>query len=407
MLKLTVILLLSERHLQTTNANVERARSALDVSASRLRETEMKLHQSVLAAAAALAVSFQRLPQKLNPIIQPLMASTRRERDEALQSEAAKAIAKLVKRAMSREKSPSGKICSNIFLMACSCPETTPIATESGEMKKTSATTEGVGVQTTKTTKTLSGKKLDENATAAAADVNINAEIPETAIAARGGAKALREFCREFGDEVFTELPALMTPINESLDLVKNEQEKQNLEASVRQTISNSCRCVSVVAGTCTQSAFDAHLRPLLKKIFAAASSLKCHSVKTTASNALAAMTTAHPDETLPEILALLAPALEGGDLEQHASPTARLGAAFVALSVTESVPDSVIAPYCVLLLVPLMSRMSDSNVEVRTAATKAFAALVPLLPLARGSVAPEKLSKEQKKRSLDDGAFL
>ena len=62
MLKLTVILLLSiERHLQTTNANVERARSALDVSASRLRETEMKLHQSVLAAAAALAVSFQRL----------------------------------------------------------------------------------------------------------------------------------------------------------------------------------------------------------------------------------------------------------------------------------------------------------------------------------------------------------
>ena len=52
MLKLTVILLLSERHLQTTNANVERARSALDVSASRLREAEMKLHQSVLAAAA-------------------------------------------------------------------------------------------------------------------------------------------------------------------------------------------------------------------------------------------------------------------------------------------------------------------------------------------------------------------
>ena len=60
-----------------------------------------------------------------------------------------------------------------------------------------------------------------------------------------------------------------------------------------------------------------------------------------------------------------------------------------MALSVTESVPDSIIAPYCVLLLVPLMSRMSDSNVEVRTAATKAFAALVPLLPLARGSAPP------------------
>ena len=33
-------------------------------------------------AAAAVAVAFQQLPAKLNPIIQPLMAATRRERDE-------------------------------------------------------------------------------------------------------------------------------------------------------------------------------------------------------------------------------------------------------------------------------------------------------------------------------------
>ena len=98
---------------------------------------------------------------------------------------------------MSREKSPSGKICSNIFV-ACSCPETTPVATESGEMKKTSATTEGGVVRTRRKRRKLRAEKMDENATAAAADVNVNAEIPETAIAARGSAKALREFCREF-----------------------------------------------------------------------------------------------------------------------------------------------------------------------------------------------------------------
>jgi TATA-binding protein-associated factor len=390
---------------------VERARSALDVSALRLRETEAKLHQSVLAAAAAVAVAFQQLPAKLNPIIQPLMAATRRERDEELQSEAAKAIAKLVKRAMSREKSPSGKICSNIFTMACSCPETTPVATESGEKKQEvvahAQTTTTTG-KSTKTNVSSGGAKKMDDATAAAADV-VDTDVPETVIAARGGAKALREFCQEFGDGVFTKLPTLMTPINDSLALVNanNANAGGQLEATARQTISNSCRVVSIVAEACTQTAFEVHLRPLTSKIFAAASSLKCHSVKTTASNALAAMTTAHPDDTLPEILALLAPALEGGDLEQHASPTARLGAAFVALSVTESVPDSIIAPYCVLLLVPLMSRMSDSNVEVRSAATKAFAALVPLLPLARGAAPPAKLSAAQKKRSGDDGAFL
>ena len=131
----------------------------------------------MLAAAAAVAVAFQQLPAKLNPIIQPLMAATRRERDEELQSEAARAIAKLVKRAMSREKSPSGKICSNIFTMACSCPETTPTVTESGEKK--------VVVQTSKattTTKMSSSSKKSasiDDATAAAADV-IDTEIPET-----------------------------------------------------------------------------------------------------------------------------------------------------------------------------------------------------------------------------------
>ena len=137
-------------------------------------------------------VAFQQLPAKLNPIIQPLMAATRRERDEELQSEAARAIAKLVKRAMSREKSPSGKICSNIFTMACSCPETTPTVTESGEKK--------VVVQTSKATMTTkasssSKKSASIDDATAAADV-IDTEIPETAIAARGGAKALREFCR-------------------------------------------------------------------------------------------------------------------------------------------------------------------------------------------------------------------
>jgi len=325
----------------------------LDVSALRLRETEAKLHQSVLAAAAAVAVAFQQLPAKLNPIIQPLMAATRRERDEELQSEAAKAIAKLVKRAMSREKSPSGKICSNIFTMACSCPETTPVATESGEKKQevvALAQTTTTGKSTKTNAASSSAKKVDD-ATAAAADV-VDTDVPETVIAARGGAKALREFCQEFGDEVFTKLPTLMTPINDSLALVNanNANAGGQLEATARQTISNSCRVVSIVSEACTQTAFELHLRPLTSKIFAAASSLKCHSVKTTASNALAAMTTAHPDDTLPEILALLAPALEGGDLEQHTSSTARLGAAFVALSVTESVPDSIIAPYLSLI---------------------------------------------------------
>lgn len=375
----------------------------MDASASRLREAESKLHQSVLAAAAAAAVAFQELPEKLNPIIQPLMAATRRERDEDLQSEAAMAIARLVKRAMAREKSPSAKICSNIFIMACSCPETTPVATESGKTEIGVEEQKTATITTAVVKKSIAKKGVANDEIAAAADAVEN-EIPECTIAARGGAMALNEFCKEFKDDVFTQLPTLLTPIVDSLaDVSEN---KVKLDVEKRQAISNTCRVVSIVAEACTKKAFEQNVHPLTPKIFAAAT-LPCDSVKKTASRALAAMTTAHPDDTLPEILALLAPALEGGDLEKQSTAEARRGAAFVALALTESVPDAVVAPYCVLLLVPLMSRMSDSNDEVRTAATKAFAALVPLLPLARGSNAPEKLSEAQRKRSESDGQFL
>jgi len=55
------------------------------------------------------------------------------------------------------------------------------------------------------------------------------------------------------------------------------------------------------------------------------------------------------------------------------------------------------LAPYCVLLLVPLMGRMSDPVPEVRDLATRSFAALVPLLPLARGAASPAGLSAAQR----------
>ena len=58
-------------------------------------------------------------------------------------------------------------------------------------------------------------------------------------------------------------------------------------------------------------------------------------------------------------------------------------------------------------MLVPLMGRMSDPVPVVREMATKSFASLVPLLPLARGRAPPPELSAEQVKRSENDGAFL
>ena len=98
---------------------VETSRSSLHASAQRLRDTEAKLHGSVLAAAAGAAIGFGALPPKLNPFIQPLMSSVRRERDENLQVKAAASIAEMMNLCTSRKPSPNDKLLKNVTAMVC------------------------------------------------------------------------------------------------------------------------------------------------------------------------------------------------------------------------------------------------------------------------------------------------
>jgi TATA-binding protein-associated factor len=123
------------------------------------------------------------------------------------------------------------------------------------------------------------------------------------------------------------------------------------------------------------------------------------------ASAALAALAAADPDSVVPRLLTLVIPALENaGEADDAAG--ARRGAAAVAFELVRSLGPS-LAPFCVLLLVPLMGRMSDPVDRTREMATKSFAALVPLLPLARGRAPPATLTETQRQRSESDGAFL
>ena len=65
-------------------------------------------------AAAGAAVAFGALPPKLNPFIQPLMGSVRRETDAPLQARAARSLASLIKLCVGRAPSPVHKIAGNV-----------------------------------------------------------------------------------------------------------------------------------------------------------------------------------------------------------------------------------------------------------------------------------------------------
>lgn len=64
------------------------------------------------------------------------------------------------------------------------------------------------------------------------------------------------------------------------------------------------------------------------------------------------------------------------------------------------------LVPYAPLLVVPLLRCMSDCDHSVRESVTHSFAALVPLLPLARGISPPVGLT-DRLSRSKEDAQFL
>lgn len=98
----------------------ESTASALVDRLSAIRTAEDQFSVSVSGCIATAVVKSEQIPQKLNAIIQPLIAGTRREKDPFLHRMACNAIAKLVWIARDRSPSPSSKIIKNLCLFACS-----------------------------------------------------------------------------------------------------------------------------------------------------------------------------------------------------------------------------------------------------------------------------------------------
>lgn len=91
--------------------------------------------------------------------------------------------------------------------------------------------------------------------------------------------------------------------------------------------------------------------------------------------------------------------------LSDSTSAHARQGAGMLVHLLVQGLGVELV-PYAPLLVVPLLRCMADSNHAVRQTVTHSFAALVPLLPLARGLPSPTGLS-ETLLRNTEDTEFL
>jgi len=247
-------------------------------------------------------------------------------------------------------------------------------------------------------------------ATAAAADAAADAGLSDAAVARRGAEHALRSCASRAKGKFASHAPELWgvlsapllacaPPSSGAWGGITADDEATNT------ALSESLRVLAVVVDALPTdgSALSADVITTLLHPVAACARHTSRRVRSLAAAALARIAAANPERCLPAVAAAVVELL-GHDA---ACVPARSGGAAAASALVLAVDGARLAPVGVLILVPLMSCMAHGHAAVRTASASAFAALVPLLPLARGAPPPTGLPDALAQRAQQDGHVL
>ncbi|OMO61314.1 SNF2-related protein [Corchorus olitorius] len=368
--------------------DIESAKQRLITTSGYLKCIQSNLHVAVSSLVAAAAVWMSELPARLNPIILPLMASIKREQEEMLQQKAAEALAELIYHCIARKPSPNDKLIKNICSLTCVDPSETPQAAVISSMETIDdqdflSFGSNIGKQKSKVPMLAGG------------------EDRSGFIGRRGAELALRHLCEKFGPTLFEKLPKLWDCITEVL-IPGSPAEQQIVQAleSIKdpQILINNIQVVRSIAPV-----LDETLKPKLLILLPCIFKCVSHShvaVRLAASRCITTMAKSMTVDVMQAVIENAIPML--GDVT---SVHARQGAGMLISLLVQGLGVELV-PYSPLLVVPLLRCMSDCDHSVRQSVTRSFAAMVPLLPLARGLPPPVVLS-EGLSRNAEDAQFL
>ncbi|GLT87547.1 hypothetical protein SLE2022_056260 [Rubroshorea leprosula] len=372
--------------------DVESAKQRLITTSGYLKCVQSNLHVTVTSLIAAAVVWMSELPARLNPIILPLMASIKREQEEILQQKAAEALAELIYHCIVRRPSPNDKLVKNICSLTCMDPSETPQAAVISSM-------EIIDDQDFLSSGTNTGKSKSKVHVIAGSE---DRSRVEGFISRRGSELALRHLCEKFGASLFDKLPKLWDCLTEVLKPSTAADEQQIVLAveSVKdpQILINNIQLVRSIAPM-----LDDTLKPKLLTLLPCIFKCVRHShvaVRLAASRCITSMAKSMTIDVMQSVIESSIPML--GDVT---SVNARQGAGMLISLLVQGLGVELV-PYAPLLVVPLLRCMSDCDHSVRQSVTRSFAALVPLLPLARGLPPPVGLS-EGLSRNAEDAQFL
>eukprot|EP01018_Ginkgo_biloba_P007683 Gb_19667 [translate_table: standard] len=382
-----------------TLESVESARQRLLATAGYLKCVQCNMHVSVTALMSGAVVWMVELPGKLNPVIQPLMAALKREQEEVLQQKAAEALAEIISQCVGRKPGPNDRLIKNLCSLTCADSNETPQATQMNANELNTEEQEAV----------LPGKGTgghrSKSQTLSAGEERLRIE---GFISRRGAELALKSLSDKFGSSLFDKLPRLWDCVTgvfkpsapDGLDPLEVWQNVQILEYNEEpQALINNLQVVRSIAPLLVQP-LQFKLLTLLPGIFGSVRHYHV-AVRLMASRCITSMAKTLTMHVMAAVMEKAIPMLR-----DSSSVQARQGAGMLVTSLVEELGVKLVA-YAPLLVVPLLGCMSDSDHTVRQSVTRSFAALVPLLPLARGVPPPSGLSEKLSSRSAEDAHFL
>ncbi|CAN8254589.1 unnamed protein product [Cochlearia groenlandica] len=367
--------------------DVESSRQHLLSTAGYLKCVQSNLHITVTSLIAAAVVWMSEFPPRLNPIILPLMASIKREQEQTLQQITAEALAELIAYCIDRKPSPNDKLIKNI----CSLTSTDPSETPQASIISSIDIVDDLDFLSTRSN---AGKQKAKVVLAGGED---RSEV-EGFITRRGSELVLKHLSMKFGGSLFDKLPKLWECLTEVLT-PGLPTDQQNMDRQLDpQVLINNIQLLRSIAPV-MEDTLKPRLLSFLPCIF------KCvrHShvaVRLAASRCVLTMAISMITNVMAAVVETAIPML--GDLT---CINARQGAGMLIGLLVLGLGVELV-PYSPLLVVPLLRCMGDVDSSVRQSVTRSFAALVPMLPLARGVPPPVELSKNLSSNE-EDAKFL
>lgn len=361
------------------------------------KDAKDKQDTQVYAAVSAALIALKTLPPKLNPIIRSIMNSVKFEENVDLQQRSARAVANFIAfcRSPEAKADPSPKIVKN--LCAFVCQDTTQTAVFASASK----TLEGILSLDDSSAASGRGRVASGKAKI---DVGDSGEVLQGKLIRRGAEMAIQEMARKFSQDLFETAPALCEGMTATLMQVfgrgPSSGDSQVAEnADLGQGILDCCTLIEVVSYHLSATHRE-RLESVLSLLTAALQS-KYAVIRSAAARTLSVLAETNTQDTMLHIvqhtIALL------GD---PASVTNRQGAIELLSHAVERL-DLKILPYVIVLVVPVLGRMSDPNDQVRLMATNTFAALVKMVPLEASLPDPPGFPAELLKRREEERKFL